>query len=533
MNKQDVSLTELQPWRVFDVDTYMQWGDAPRDEGDVINIITPEEAAQTGWAPTTGTNIIIPVKPIIESFEGTDREGKIRLTNYPHLRRVKTTSIQDWLKVYGIWSTDFDPNASTLYGLPDSTIKTQIRSGNIAGSSFDISSFYTYDGYLPLQVTIKTDRWTAFPDTYGKPSENRVRSVQMELLGTVTKTITVSESSSDEIDFSSWLSGTTADDLLNLVHNKALKNAILQLTGSSTVNGFTAKQLELETEVAIQLHTGRRVQRRDSLMKILQDQAKRQKKSSISELTGYQKLKEVYNNLKQLGLLSLQSSKTVTETSTVNQTQVYKTKFGPIISGRSGSMVRLYWVDTASGLYIPINPNNVAVDPENQIISVTATPPATAYNAVAADYKYLLKEGAEDYFSEVITSATVPATGSTDFAGFIRETSRSLPITRNMTDYTNGKIPLLKPPVFDKMSKDYYPVIEYYLSDDGTLIFARDFFLYGDQPAEVEVKYDTLAVKPRLVLDVTRLDGPTKSPHILNLSLNVREGSSAPTREVV
>jgi hypothetical protein len=102
-----------------------------------------------------------------------------------------------------------------------------------------------------------------------------------------------------------------------------------------------------------------------------------------------------------------------------------------------------------------------------------------------------------------------------------------------MTDYESGKIPTLKSPDFDRLSRDYYPIIEYYVNSDGEIVFARDFFKYGDIPAKVQVEYQTLGIQPRLAVEVIRSGSPAVTPTIYNLSLRVRESSPIPIRESI
>jgi hypothetical protein len=101
-----------------------------------------------------------------------------------------------------------------------------------------------------------------------------------------------------------------------------------------------------------------------------------------------------------------------------------------------------------------------------------------------------------------------------------------------MTDYIGGKIPTLRPPNFERLSKHYYPVIEYYVTSQGELVFSRDFFQYGDMPARIIVEYETLALEPRIAVQVNRSGSPSATPQLRSVSLHVQEGAASPKREV-
>jgi hypothetical protein len=76
------------------------------------------------------------------------------------------------------------------------------------------------------------------------------------------------------------------------------------------------------------------------------------------------------------------------------------------------------------------------------------------------------------------------------------------------------------------LSSDYYPVIEYYQTSDNQLVFSESLYKYGDNPATIEVSYDTLNIQPNLILQITRDGSFVSSPQINSFSLHTKESQS-------
>ena len=97
-----------------------------------------------------------------------------------------------------------------------------------------------------------------------------------------------------------------------------------------------------------------------------------------------------------------------------------------------------------------------------------------------------------------------------------------------MTDYINGKVPVLREPNFNQLDPNYYPVIEYYVTSQSQLQFSTsDFFAYGKTPATIYVTHDTLNIRPRVSAFIQRTGSYATTPSLYGLSLNVKENASS------
>lgn len=170
--------------------------------------------------------------------------------------------------------------------------------------------------------------------------------------------------------------------------------------------------------------------------------------------------------------------------------------------------------------FLPIAPNLFSVVNAEMGVIRVMTPPPSGYPHVVADYKYVVVNPQEGRFSEVFGYVSAASGNLQDEAV---APARGTIITRNMTDYVSRKTPVLTPPNLDRLSEDYYPVIEYYVTTDGEVVFARDFFKYGDIPAKIKVEYETLDVLPRLLVSVTRSGSPHATPSLSWVAMRVRE----------
>jgi len=215
---------------------------------------------------------------------------------------------------------------------------------------------------------------------------------------------------------------------------------------------------------------------------------------------------------------------TGTQTTQNQQIPTYETNMKPIVADSQGVPVRCWWrLQSSPEVITEIDPVYIKVDAAKGLIRITAPPPDnTNIYQVECNYYYVMGEHSLREPFLYADSTTVPDANRqlTDM------NVQSYPITRNMTDYVYGKIPVLRKPDLDPMSSTYYPVFEYYFHPDGYLIFADSFHKHADIPAEVEVDYDTMGVSPRLSIDFTRSQYTNLTPRVDNftLLLNVRRG---------
>lgn len=502
---------EIQPFGIGEVDSAST---TLLRDGEVLRIHTFEEQ-EAGWVNLLDKVFLTAPKTMTESFDGTDREGKIKLTYAPHFRRVWLKDIQTWLKSHSIWATPFDPNLEMIYGLPSSMQSTVNAIRNGIASGFQLDDLISREGYLPLKVTVSTDKWKAVPDIYGRPDISKVRSVLLEELSETTVVETTVEVQEDFMSYDAWLAATN------------LKTFSEQRWGSwnSSVfkiqmNSFFNEYYKNLSEDKLQILT---------LKEVYEDLLK---KNFIQSNTYQTFLKASYDLLKAQGKIPKSSNNTRTTTAAIEIDDVFSTRYKPIISGPNGTFIQLYWFDSTLVKYIPMSRSAYEItNPEIGLIKVLQAPPASGYTSILADYKYISYTEVEDHYGSVITFAIAASTSTGAVGANIGLTSKPFPITRNMTDYEDGKIPTLRAPNFDRLNKDYYPVIEYYVNSNGELIFSRDFFRYGDIPARVSVEYQTLAIQPRVGVEVTRSGSPAATPTINNVSLRVRESTPLPIRE--
>lgn len=509
-DKDETFKIPVKPYRTGDVDTS---GQTIRSEGDIVSIFTTEEE-EAGWAANVAYRIISDPIKTTEVFDGTDRDGKIVLQKVPHLRRVKIRDIKSWLSTYSIWPTSFDPNIQIPTGIGSSILRTAIREGllqqggrsNISGDSqtngiplgmpdtlaVTRDDVVSTEGYLPVKLTISTGKWTAYPDTFGRPDSSRVRDVLKELLEMTPVTESIVDVTANYITYEQFIARTKVAELGVLFTGSG--GAFNAPKGNLTIKEY------LDTQNTIGFNNN-----------LVEQQAKKE-----------------YEQRKANGLLPKNENSTQTRTSSLESGDSYRTRFSPVITGPAGTVFRAYWYDpiTLEARLIPSN--DYKLDANMGLLTLKNSPPSTNFTDIVADYKYISKSEEEDFFSEAIAFVSTVASGNED----IGITSRRLPITRNMTDYVTGRVPSLKTPDFDRMSKDYYPVIEYYVTPDGDIQCSRDFFKYGDQPATLTVEYETLGVRPRLEVAAYRSSGPTVTPKLLGASMRTKEGSPSPLREI-
>ena len=480
-------------------------------EGQVLKVYTYEEE-EAGWINVLDRYFITEPKTVKESYDGTTRDGKIILNFAPHFRKVWFKNIQDWLATYSIWSSPFDPNLQIIYGLPPSQQEAKNAIRNNTASGFQLDDLVSREGYIPIKVTISTDKWTAVPDLYGRPDISKVRTALAEPLTETTVVETTVEVQEDYISLDTWLAATLVKEFLD-------QSRIFLLFSASQFNVISSQYNNLSTDI----------QDRITLKEMFED-IQKINPSQYTLLRNFAKTS--YDRLKAMGRIPKSSLKTRTTTAALEINDVFKTRYSPIISGPNGSYIQLYWYDATNAKYVAVSRSAYEVtNPEIGLIRIIQSPPASSFTSILADYKYISYTEVEDHYGSVINYAATTTNASGVTTGNVGIASKPFPITRNMTDYEFGRVPNLRYPDFDRQSKTYYPVIEYYINSDGELIFARDFFRFGDVPATINVEYQTLGIQPRLGVEVVRSGSPAATPTINNLSLRVRESTPLPIRE--
>jgi len=576
-DKDDTFKIPLKPYKVGDADNF---GRAVYSEGSVLSIFTPEEEA-AGWATNSPLRIISEPIKVRQVFEGTDRDGRIQLNKVTHVRRPSIRTINTWFKTYSIWPNFFDPNSENIVGIRDGLLRENIRS-NASDINISQDDIITTPGYIPIKVTVATSRWTAPQDIYGKPDTVGLRTAVNEILKKTDITETSVEVDSDYITFEQYLSSTYFKDFLtrNPTHTfgnitvpwafgqgrfssssktfflgeKTLKEIIDLFQGNfgSKGGGFSQFTNPLSTRKDSNFTTlggsliGGRLSSlpknnfSDSFQKS-SDGFKPYKSNvnfnydailaatqpkndgGISGVILRAALAE-YERFKANRMLPKSRDFTTTKTSTVAGLLAYRTEFSPIVKGAGGSLFKLYWVNEDHERLL-ISPNNYSINSANGVIVLKVGMPE-GYETLVADYKYINKTNENSHFADTLSLINTPTTTDDVVLG-----SKTFPICRNMTDYVSGRVPNLKRPNFDTLNNDYYPVIEYYITPDGDIVFARDFFAYGEMPATITVEYETLGVNPRLEVTIVRSSGANTTPRIFGINLRTREGTASPLRE--
>ena len=468
-------------------------------EGEVLLILTTEEL-EAGWGDSVSpTPLILPEIPYTEIFQGSAQDGTVSLKFPPYLSRIKSNSVQQWLNDNSIWPAYFDPNASTVYSvgnpsdLTDKTIPNALRKGSLP--TIDQANIIKKVGYIPIRVTVKTDQFIAYPDTYGKPQQSIIKISLGEKLTQVS-------------------GGYQTINTSTVTQTKdGASSATPAVTSFSTNNPATLPKLPAGWQWII-----------DTPPSLFNRTTK-----YVAVKTAVTPAPTTTNNggfwWGRFGQ-NTQATNTNQTVSTVVYNGTYKTAFQNILTGKTGSFIDLYWQNPTTGDLVAITPSNYVLNARDGSIQINTAPP-TGFTVVLANYKYISNQGNVTYYNDILDYITPTSTGL--FGDAVRSYTTNYPVTRNMTDYVKGTTPTLTPPNFDKLSSDYYPIIEYYVDADSVLHFAANFWLQGDTPGEIEVDYTTLAIRPRVGIEINRVNAPTSSNFIHAVSLGVKEASVIPT----
>jgi hypothetical protein len=467
-------------------------------DGDVVKIFTTEESSVYA-SPSDKTYITDPVS-VKDTLNGTDTSGKILLSNPIHLRRVQVSRVSKWLDNYSIYPSSYDANLGTLFGVANQSIINQLRSGNY--TSISLTNLVSSPGYQPIKVTVETSNFVAYPDVFGVSQGTSLAAVVGEALNGSLKVSTTTNTTTNTPDFSSWLNSTLGSTILS---DQALVATLPYTFVASLQASPNLPLITIYNQTSFPFGS-----------------------------EALKKLQVVYNNLKSQGKLTSTGGNTSVSTST-NTASSFVTSHYPLVTGAGGAYLKLYWVNslavnsssyTASSLaYMPIPKSGyIVADYLNGIIEVTSPQPS-GFDKLYIDYIYISQKNTDDYLSSTINSISPISKNS--IIGELNSNARVFPITRNMTDYTFGTIPKLTIPDFDPLSYTYYPIIEYYVSNDNHVVFSRDFFAYGDLPAKITIEYESLKINPRVAVEVIRTGSSASTPTIYNVSLNVRENLSS------
>lgn len=448
--------------------------------GETFEVYTTEEWENGFVTSDNSVNLVI-LDPIqkADAFEGTDREGEIQLTTPIHFRRHPYEQIRNFLDSYGV-NEIYDPNVQTVFGIASgaSAVLEDVLLGDTPINTVLASSLTSRSGYRPISITVSTDRWTANPDISGKPIGKYVKTQTLEELATTSVVRETVSTNYEPIGYSEWLSKTTLSDLVSYGFLKSLVTRTGWPFDRSNLPFRLPAGNNMETTIQQCIAVDQR---------------------AVNE----SRLKSWYDQLYANNQLPSALSQKTTTTETNSSQGAYKTKFFPIISGPNGTALKVYESDQTT----LINPSQYSIN----TLSGTIVFNSTVSGSIYATYSYVSdpkNKSEAEYFE------TLP---NPEYSGYL---------TRNMTDYESGIIPTLRPFQPDQTRADYYPVLEYYVTPDSKIIFSREFFKFGDQPARIRVEYETLNIQPKFAVYGVRVTSPTQSPRIKSISFNFKEAGA-------
>jgi hypothetical protein len=201
---------------------------------------------------------------------------------------------------------------------------------------------------------------------------------------------------------------------------------------------------------------------------------------------------------------------TISGTNTSNvQKSIYKTSQSPILWGVNGASIRVFWHTLTDPLPstsdLPIQPDRVIVDSKLGTLEILENPPSGKDSVVAYYYSAINETTPrikQDSWDQMINTSKAGEIGFNTYIGL----SQVYPITRNKTDYLYGKNVELRKPNLDKSSPEYYPVFEYKVVEGNVLQFSVPLHSFADYSAKVEVKYKSLDINPRVIIDIVKDD---------------------------
>lgn len=223
-----------------------------------------------------------------------------------------------------------------------------------------------------------------------------------------------------------------------------------------------------------------------------------------------------------LGISTKQVGQQITgQSQSVVNYKVYKTAQSPILWGPGGVSIRCFWHNPTEAIPsvndIPIQPDKVIVDTKQGIVEVNEASPKDHSQVIAYYYSTITETTPRIVQStwETLSSSTEAGlVGYSTVAGL----SQVYPVTRNITNYVTSDIVEFKVPNLDRTSPDYYPVFEYRIKSGGVVEFSVPLHSQSSQPARVIVKYKSLALNPRILVDMVQSTDIVKLEPI---SLNV------------
>lgn len=400
---------------------------------------------------TQTPHFVLPPVTRRESFEGTDRNGRVILSQHPYVNLETVWQVQTALSSGALQAPlRFDPNKALYHLYTSGSAWRRMKS-----QGYQIQAV---NGYRPLKVWLNfPDGETAVPDTLGRMQPGDIGYSGLETLESVTQEVVYERRKKRRLR-------NPGDFLQGLFRRQGERPAgldnLFNFDWSTYVRDNDPDE-EDSTEEPRQRKKGDGRSRR-------RPQRPRTVKRIRAEL---------------------------------------HTRFPKIVSGPKGAAFSLYLhksadVDGSGNAILSgdvlVPHKHYTLDPETGILRVHTRPPRgnPEYDTFIAYYYFFRQENSREEFEEARTG-TLPTSG-VDLSGDIVQT---YPVTRNMTDYVRGDVRRLRPAQLDDLLPDYYPVYEYLVNEHGEVVFANNFHPYGDTPARVTVEYESLLIEPRLIVE--------------------------------
>jgi len=458
-------------------------------DGELVEFVTDEEYTNNLYNqdPNTIKYVVTP-RTRVELFNGTNSNQSVVLSRPIHLRRKKIADTNEFLTTYGANDYFWDSNAKTVYGLTTDVVSS-IRQSDYSFQSINASitsgNILTFEGYVPISVTIEADSFVAYPDNLGAPNNMLIRSVTGETLKLVTAEEQTRLLQENVSGFEEWTRTTSLSALKTLGYYQETADGL-----------YTAEFYHLP------LSTGGFAWQVNNLSTTI--------KNLIQNGADRDKFETVFKKIAASGGTSINSPITSTTIIASQVKNIFQMANKPILTAKDLSLVNVYY-STSTVTRRKLRQTEFSIDSDLGLITLIGLTGEGA--TVTADYLYYNKLYQKDQ----------SAASQSDINDFF---SSNKFITRNVTDYQFGRQPTLREFEPDVLSDSFYPVIEYYVTPDSELVFNKSFLMYGDIPAKIRVEYETLDISPRFACYLVRTN-PTRSTRLQSLSFGYRAASAS------
>jgi len=422
------------------------------DSGSFRIITTEEEEA--GWNSVDSSDIVI-VKPqkITEEFNGTDLFGRIQLEYAPHVSKVKVKKIKDWVGVHYIYKIPFNPNIKKYFGLKSASLADlpELQTKGVLSVEQLEADLEICDGYMPVEVTVENEHFTAVPDTLGPPNSFSNNVIIGEELTNISFEVSKKIKQNSAITFDEWSGAITLRNYLSISQYR-----------DTISKNLSAESLDLSIKKAIE----------GGLLGGLKDLIKNDFDKNLSGKDG-----------------------DVTETITAVQS-AFKTLYFPLMEGEESIQISV--TNNSTSATRILEPGEYQVYYEIGVIKLTIS-------NLPGDYSVFANYKPKNTMGRFVNSGWFKLDDGTVFGSNVK-----FPLTRNVTDYETWEELELRPLNLDQNSPNYYPILEYRVKPNGELIFSRELSPFSSYSSKISVSYDTLKQKAVSKIILNSEDLPPK-----------------------